>query len=100
MIFKLSPMRQKSKIFDQSYIFYRNDPYVGCEKIDEEYCICFIPNVQEAEVKILQQAIEIYRKGPNCQDIPINRLSVFRPRDFFILSEFFTRYGSIIRKNE
>ena len=70
------------------------------EKIDEEYCICFIPNVQEAEVKILQQAIEIYRKGPNCQDIPINRLSVSRPRDFFILSEFFTRYGSIIRKNE
>ncbi len=88
-------MRQKSKNFDKSYIFYRNNPKVGCEKIDEEYCICFIPNVQEAEVKILKQAIEIYRKGPNCQDIPINRLSVFRPRDFFILSEFLLVMGQL-----
>ena len=79
---------------------FRNDPYVGCEKINDKFCICFIPNVDEGEVKILKQAIEIYKKGPKCQDAIINKLTVFRPRDFFILSEFFTRYGSTVRENE
>ena len=90
----------QQKSFDKYYIYYSNHSYLRCDKIEEEYCFCFIPNVQEAEVKILKQAIKIYRKEPNCHDILINRLAVFRPRDFFILSEFFTCYESIIRKNQ
>ena len=77
---------------------FRIDNYVGCEKIEDQFCICFIPDINQEEIKILKQAIEIFRKGPNTDNI-IDKFTVFRPRDFFILTEFFSRYGPNIRNN-
>ena len=78
--------------------FYRNDSFVGCERIQDRFCTCFIPNITEAEIKIIKQSVEIFEKGPEAQNT-FDKFSVFRPRDLFIVSEFFSRYGSVIRKN-
>lgn len=77
-------------------LFFRQETYSGCEKINDVYCVCFVQNIQPTEISNITQAIEIYRNGVN--NIPTNNLTVMRPRDILILTEFFARYGSIIRQ--
>jgi hypothetical protein len=66
---------------------------IGCEKIENKYCICFVENITETDVSTINQAIKVYRGEPTREGAFI----LMRDRELLIITEFFARYGSYLR---
>lgn len=73
--------------------FFRQTNYFGCDKIEDKFCICFIEDVNEADVTTIKHAIRAYR-GESSRE---GSFLLMRDRELLIISEFFARYGTQVR---
>jgi len=73
--------------------FNRNIGRIGCEKIENKYCVCFIENITEIDVSTINQAIKVYR-GESLRE---GAFILMRDRELRIITEFFSRYGGYIK---
>jgi hypothetical protein len=76
-------------------LFFRDFDRFGCEKIEGNYCICFIENSSDREViNGLTRAIQLYRCGANIKKS--NLFALMRDDDILNIAKFFTLYGKEI----
>jgi hypothetical protein len=73
--------------------FHRQTSNFGCEKIEDKFCICFVPDVTETDIAAIKQAIRAFR-GESPKE---GSFLLMRDRDLLIVTEFFARYGNLIR---
>jgi hypothetical protein len=74
-------------------LFHRQTSNFGCEKIEDKFCICFVPDVTETDIAAIKQAIRAFR-GESPKE---GSFLLMRDRDLLIVTEFFARYGNLIR---
>jgi hypothetical protein len=86
-------IRILAEFFSRYGDIIRQTDSFGCEKIEGKFCVCYINNITEADLTNITQAIKIYR-GLSDRE---NAFNLLRDRDVFIITEFFSRYGSQIR---
>ena len=80
-------------IFLMFCFFYRNVGSIGCEKIENRFCICFVEDLTETDISTINQAIKVYR-GESSRD---GAFILMRDRELLIITEFFARYGSYLK---
>lgn len=78
-------------------IYSRTDINFECAKIDGKYCTCFVEDLTESDVTILNKALKVFRGRFDYRE---NTFTLIKDRELCIISEFFSRYGNQIKENE